>query len=141
MVPGSCPECGSYPESGLTCRQVFEAALALEYENPRVFGRVHHFTVTCYNLQHPSQYTPDALDLMEKGLRELVKGDIQPADLRAVMGRTFSGSQKVVRKEPAPARLRRWNRTTADLVIDGGADAFVESVRQWARSIVEEMDR
>ncbi len=137
----ACPECGSVPIGGLTCRQAFEAALALEYENPAVFGRVHPFTVTCYNLQHPSLFTPEALELMEKGLHELVAGDIQPADLRAAMGRTFSGNQKVLRKEPALARLRRWQRTTADLVLDQGAEAFVESVRLWARSIVEEMDR
>jgi hypothetical protein len=129
------------PAGGLTCRQAFEAGLALEYEHPDVFGRVHHFTVTCYNLQHPSVFTPEALELMEKGLRELLAGDLQPADLRAAMGRAFGGNQKVLRKEPAPARLRRWRRTTADMVLNQGPDAFVESVRQWARSIVDEMDQ
>lgn len=128
------------PPGGRTCRQAFEAALALEFENPAVFGRVHHLTVTCYNLQHPHQFTPEALKLMNKGLRALVAGEIQPGDLRAAMGRTFSGSRKVLRQDPTPPRLHPWRLTTADLALDSGPEAFIASVRRWASSIVEELE-
>ncbi len=48
-----CPRCEAASRDGKTCLDKHHEILAVEYEDPAVFGAGHHMTVTCYNLQHP----------------------------------------------------------------------------------------
>ncbi len=52
MMTNKCPECGAELPPGERCEERFNLCLALEYENPAAYGRVHHLTVACYMLQH-----------------------------------------------------------------------------------------
>ncbi len=63
-----CPECGTPWPDNVTCESLFHQMLFWEAENPAL-GEVHHLTVLCYHLQHPSLYSPDGL---REGRRLLV---------------------------------------------------------------------
>ena len=63
---GVCPECGAPATDGLTCWAQLGAILAWEWGDPALQAQ-HFLTVACYNLQHPAQFTGEAL----AGLREL----------------------------------------------------------------------
>ena len=53
------PECGAAVADGSTCRAMFDALLAHEYEFPASFGAVHHLTV--YELMHRLLLTGDLI--------------------------------------------------------------------------------
>jgi hypothetical protein len=59
-VPALCPECQGVWLAGNTCSVCFNLMLAWEFEHPEA-ASVHHLTVLCYYLQHPSMYSPEGL--------------------------------------------------------------------------------
>ncbi|APV45250.1 hypothetical protein Dform_01935 [Dehalogenimonas formicexedens] len=59
MMTVVCHECGAELPAGLSCETYFHRALAWDFEDPAGAGAVHHLTVLCYFLQHPSRYSPE----------------------------------------------------------------------------------
>jgi hypothetical protein len=46
-----CTECGC-----AGCSAIFDELLALEFEHPEPYGRLHGLTVAAYGVQHPSRF-------------------------------------------------------------------------------------
>jgi hypothetical protein len=130
-----CPECGA---SG--CREKFETMLALEFENPEVFGAVHHVTVICYNLQHPSAFSDEALAWMRSTLRALVEEGLSPAELRERSKKQFKGQVTVLSKTPKATRQIRWSMTVINVHIDT-PENYVSDIMVWAKSILGEISK
>lgn len=63
--PSTCPECGAPRVEGLTCWEQLGMEIAWEADDPELLAE-HFFTVATYNLQHPAQFTDDAIE----GLRQ-----------------------------------------------------------------------
>jgi hypothetical protein len=57
---------------GKTCREAFEELISREFQDP-ICGQVHHLTVLCYDLQHPQQFTREALEWSRAGLQAAVE--------------------------------------------------------------------
>jgi hypothetical protein len=95
----ACPQCGA-----VGCKDKYGEILALEFEQPTVFGAVHHITVTCYNLQHSDAFSDEALEWMRSSLRAIVKEGLSGPDLRNLARKTFKGDVRV-KRQTAPARV------------------------------------
>ncbi len=112
-----------------------------ENEHPD-YGVVHHLTVLCYHLQHPSLYAPEGLKEGMRLLVEFVERGTTTETVRAANRDRVDSGQRTWRikatrdSHGAYAHPVSWTMTAAD-VTAAGAQAYVESVRAWAGSVLE----
>jgi hypothetical protein len=132
-----CPQCGA-----IGCREKYGVILALEFEQPAVFGAVHHITVNCYNLQHPDTFSEEALTWMRSALRAIVEEDLSGPDLLKLARKTFTGDMHVKRRTPLAEVLPKikWSMTVTGIRIDS-PEAYVEDIMAWAKSILNDLNR
>lgn len=130
-----CPECGA---PGDICQEKFESMLALEFEDPAVFGAVHHLTVICFNLQHSSMFTDESIAWMRSTVQAIVEEGLSPAELRERSMKTFGGKVKVLTKVPKASPRNAWSMTVLDIRTDS-PDMYVKDVNAWAKSILQDM--
>ena len=112
-----------------------------EAETP-AYGEVHHLTVLCYHLQHPSLYSPEGL---REGLRLLaafLDEGLTPQQVRVNNRSRVDSSRRNWKIKGTPAshgaygHPMNWTMTAAE-VVAGGAANYCENVRRWARSVQE----
>jgi len=130
-----CPECGA-----VGCEDAFYQLLGWENEAPAL-GIVHHLTVLCFYLQHPSRYSPEGLRYGVNLLVDFVERGLSPANARQHNSNGLdSGTRKwkVTARSGAQGAYRaapRWT-VTAPHVLAGSMAGYIEQVNYWARSIV-----
>jgi Family of unknown function (DUF5946) len=140
-----CPHCGA-----AGCKDKYGEMLALEFEQPSVFGAVHHLTVICYNIQHPDSFSDEALAWMRSALRDIVeKGLTGPELLKRARG-SFSGDYKVKCRDsrardrhtdvPCIPERTGWSMTVADVRTDSPG-AYTGDIKAWARSILDDIQK
>ena len=135
----SCLECGALLSNGVTCQDHFHQMLYWEAEDP-ARGVVHHLTVLCYHLQHPSLYSPDGLRHALGLLEDFVVHGVAPAEVRRRQRQQVASDQrawKVTARPEARGAYDRpiaWTMTAAD-VVAGGADHYIDTVHAWAKSV------
>lgn len=136
----TCDECGAPLLNGPLCQDNFHALLVLEGQVEGAPGSITHFyTVACYVLQHPvsMNYTVEALQGLKDSLLDALEGRSTLVDLRRRTRYAAEGSMRILRCEGDPlpeSSAGEWQMTVADM-LTGGADAYVENVVRWARSI------
>src|SRR6188508_2563105 len=92
----ACPECGARSIEGLSCWEQLGMLIAWEADDPDL--RAEHFLlVASYNLQHPAQFTDEALDNLRAGLIERLDNSVAVEELRRRAWRTFEGKARVLR--------------------------------------------
>ncbi len=134
-----CRECGAPPVDGMSCWEQLGALLAWEYQDPEL--RAEHFlTVACYNLQHPAQFTDEAVAGLRSALVEHLDNDVSVKELRRRAASAYEGNKRVLRDE-AERRptLRRWSTTIADVYLPDKPRDAAARVRAWAASIRHEL--
>jgi len=137
--PGTCPECGAPPVAGLGCWEQLGALLGWEYDDPELQAE-HFLTVASYNLQHPAQFTDEALLGMRAAFCDHLDRGVAVQELRRRAARQFEGKPRVLKK-PAERRpvLRRWSMTIADVYTPDQPAGAAERVRAWAAAIRREL--
>jgi hypothetical protein len=137
-----CPECGAQLPPGRTCWHVFGELLAREFEDTEPLN-VHHLTVLCYMLQHPSFYSDEAYDWAITALRSAVRDGVAPVELRRRAEQYFKSGAKIKvtrRDQGATARpARRWSMTVADAVGES-VEGHNERVRAWAEAVLADLE-
>lgn len=138
QAPTSCPECGAPKVEGLTCWEQLGAILAWEWGDPDL-SAVRFLTVAAYNLQHPAQFTEEALEGLRAAFIEYLDHDV-PADiLRKRVSRSLGGKKKVLKdKTTQKVSPRSWRITIADVYIPDRPEGAAGRVRQWASYIRSE---
>jgi hypothetical protein len=137
-----CPECGAVWQSGITCLDHFHQILAWEFEDPGGAGAVHHLSVLCYNLQHPSVYSPDTLTWAKILLGRYVVENITPQQVRAEYKHSLdSGNRRykitgTAASHGVYAHPVNWTTTIAEVIM-GGLEGYCERVEAWSRSVYE----
>lgn len=132
-----CPECGAILSEGETCETNFHQMLFWENENPANW-EVHHLTVLCYHLQHPSLYSQDGLAHGIQLLTSFVRDDISPAEMRRMTSDKVNSRNrnwKITARPDSKGAYTQpiaWTMRTTD-VITRGIDQYVDSVREWAQ--------
>ena len=130
-----CPECGA-PEGA--CKEKFESMLALEFEDPTVFGIVHHITVICFNLQHPASFSEEARSWMCSTLHAAIVEGLSPLELRERSRKQFNGKVKVLSKTPHTFQRVKWSMNIMAVRTDS-PDVYVNDVKAWAQSILDDI--
>jgi hypothetical protein len=135
----ACPECGAPLVGGLSCWEQLGAILAWEWQDPELQG-VHFLTVASYNLQHPAQFTAEALaGLREQFIAHLDHG-VSVAEIRRRIGRSATGATRVLKPEAERQPvLKRWPMTIADVYIPDQPGGAAGRVKAWAASIRQEL--
>jgi hypothetical protein len=131
----TCPECGAPAVDGLTCWEQLEMLLSWEASDPDLASE-HFLTVAAYNLQHPAQFTDDALANLRAGLTEYLDRGIGTRELRRRASRQFEGKTRVLKPE-AERRpvLQAWSMTIADVYTPERPAGAADRVRAWGAVI------
>jgi hypothetical protein len=135
----SCAECGSIWADGATCLDCFHALLAFENENPRAFGAVHHLTVACFYLQHPTGYATAALEMWQSLLADALDRGTRPAEFLRRASAKFEGATKA--RDPKAGIPDGWPSSWPVTVRDvltpddrPAIDAYIQRAMDWARA-------
>lgn len=127
-----CPECGALVVDGLTCWDMLGLLIAWESQDPALQAE-HFLIVASYNLQHPAQFTDEALMGLRQAYVERLDHNRPVAEIRRQVGRAMGGATRVLKPESERQPvLRQWNMTIADVYLAGQPEGAVERVRAWA---------
>jgi len=138
VIPTSCLECNSLLAAGITCQDHFHTLLFWENEVP-AYGEVHHLTVLCYHLQHPSLYSPEGLGFAQKLLVDFLVHGLSPAEARrqnkdvvdsGIRQIKFASRPGLSGSYPVPVL---WTMIVAD-VVAAGKENYLSSVRAMLQS-------
>lgn len=135
-----CLECGAEVQEGETCQEHFYQMLGWESERPANWA-VHHLTVLCYHLQHPSLYSPEGLRAGFTLLSDFLERGATPMEVRKERGPQVNSGTRTWKIKGTPASHGAYDppvawSMTSDQVIAAGIDNYCESVRTWASSIL-----
>ncbi|HMQ53100.1 MAG TPA: DUF5946 family protein [Anaerolineae bacterium] len=135
----SCPECGAPQVAGLTCWEQLGAIIAWEAQDPELQAE-HFLTVAAYNLQHPAQFTDEALAGLQTALIDRLDKGVAVEVLRRRAAAAFEGKKRVLKKEVERRPvLRPWPMTIADVYRPDQPEGAAERVRRWAAGIRSEL--
>ena len=138
-TPLTCPECGAPAVDGLSCWERLGLLIAWEADDPAL--RAEHFLIVAsYNLQHPAQFTDEALASLRDGLIARLDDGVAVAELRRRASGQFEGPTRVLKRESERQPvLRQWRMTIADVYLPDQPVGAAERVRAWAAAIRQEM--
>jgi hypothetical protein len=138
-----CPECGANLPAGGSCNDLFDACLALEYENPSAFGAVHHLTVLAYVLQHPSKYSRQGWLEGRKLLGEFLHNRKSPAEMRTQNRGRVDNSRRTwsITKGEQVTELdgMAWSVTIVGVPLDN-VEVYRAGVTRWAQAVLADID-
>ena len=125
---------------GFGCWEQLGLLLAWEADDPEMAAE-HFLTVACYNLQHPAQFTDEALAWLTAGFIERVDRGAAVEALRRDAAYRFAGPARVLRPvtERRPVRRAR-SRTVADGYTPARPRGAAARVRAWAAAVRRGLD-
>ena len=120
-------------------RNQLGALLAWEFDDP-VLRAAHFLTVASYNLQHPAQFTDEALLGMRIAYCDHLDQGVAVEELRRRAAHQFEGKTRVLKRvaERRPV-LRPWSTTIADVYTPDHPAGAGDRVRAWAAAIRREL--
>jgi hypothetical protein len=135
----TCPECGARRVDGMTCWEQLGMIGAWEFQDPALMAE-HFLTVAGYNLQHPAQFTDEAIAGLRTAFIQRLDDGLSVAAIRQRNANAYDGSKRV-RKPEAERQLvlRRWAMTIADVYIPDQPQGAAARVRAWAAAIRKEI--
>ncbi len=135
----ACPECGAPLVESMTCWEQLGAIIAWEYQDPELLAE-HFLTVASYNLQHPAQFTDEALAGLRVALIDRLDHDVSVENLRRRNSHTYEGNKRVMKPaaEWHPV-LRHWTMTIANVYLPDQPEGAATRVRAWAAAIRREL--
>ena len=137
---GACQECGAPTVGELSCWEQLGALLAWESDDAELQAE-HFLTVAAYNLQHPAQFTDEALTGLRAALVDRLDQGVAVQELRGRAARRFGGEKRVLK--PASERhpiLRRWSMTIAAVYTPEHPAGAANRVRAWAAATRRELE-
>jgi hypothetical protein len=135
----NCPECGAPIVDGKGCRDLLAAILGWEPADAELFS-LHFYIVAAFNLQHPAQFTDEALQELRAVFVQALDGSAPVEALARRMGTTFQGSTRVLKKEDERHPVSKsWTVTATDVFAGGRPEGAAYRVRRWASSVRAEM--
>lgn len=134
-----CPECGAPFVDQFNCWEQLGLIIAWESDDPVL--RAEHFkTVACFNLQHPAQFTDEAIEGLKKAFIGHLDHGLSVQEIREQIGRAMEGNKRVLKdKSKINIVQRKWKMTIADVYIPDSPEGAAERVRKWAKAIREEL--
>jgi hypothetical protein len=118
--------------------------LIWDFETPTRAFKLHHLTVLCYHLQHPSLYSPEALESAKKFLRSIIEKDVFAQKLLGINRQTLTSNGRTwkikgtLESHGSYQSEIKWSMTAFDIVTHG-LSSYTEMVQKWAESIYEDL--
>lgn len=115
-----------------------------EWEIPDYRGEVHHLLVLCYHLQHPSLYSPEGLHAAMHLLAVFLERGVMTEEVRRSNRATLDSRARTWKIKGMSTSHGdynppiQWTITAANVIADG-VDNFCDSIRTWARSVLEDL--
>lgn len=134
-----CPECGAPLVDNMSCWEQLGGIISWEYDYPELLAE-HFKTVACYNLQHPAQFTDEAIAGLKTALIEHLDKGLSVPEIRRRNSKSYDGNKRVLKdiSKRCPVQ-RKWKMTISDVYIPNCPERAAERVRQWAAAIREEL--
>jgi hypothetical protein len=130
-----CAECGAASPTALTCWELLGHLLAQEQYDAELLDE-HFLTVACYNLQHPAQFTAEALAGLRESLIDRLDRNFPTEHIRRRTSARFEGPTRVLTPEADRRRVPRvWRVTIADVSLPDHVEGAAQRVRSWAAAI------
>ncbi len=135
-----CPECGAPRIDGMNCWEQLGAILALEWQDPELQAE-HFMTVASYNLQHPAQFTEQAITGLAQQFREYLNKGLPVTEIRRRVAQSAEGKTKVLKPETERRPvLKLWSMTIADVYLPNQPQGAAARVKAWAATIRKELE-
>lgn len=134
-----CPECGAKFINGLDCWEQLGHVLAWEWHDPELLAK-HFLTVATYNLQHPAQFTEEAIEGLKEVYLAYLDEGMAIDEVRRHVGKAAAGGAKVLKptSERQP-QLKRWTKTINTVYIPDKPKGAAERVQAWAEAVRVEL--
>lgn len=135
-----CSECGNPALNGLNCWGQLGQLIAWEWQDPELLAE-HFLTVSSYNLQHPAQFTDEAICGLKEAFIDYLDKDISISEIRHRISSMTEGAVKVLR--PVHERkivFKSWSKTIGSVYIADRPQGAAARVRAWAQSIRNELE-
>jgi len=91
IVGQTCPECGAVRMDGMNCWEQLGAIGAWEFRDPELYAE-HFLIVASYNIQHPAQFTEEALADLRIAFIEYLEHGTSTKELRRRMAEHMRAS-------------------------------------------------
>lgn len=142
MENGRCIECGAQERDGLSCYEMFQYPLAWENSEPKLYA-LHFWLVSCYMIQHPSNYTEEGYNLLVKLFTEAYDHE-WPTDYILQKNRELvSEINKVTNPITNNERkriLRNWSMTIEDIYL-GGEENAIKNIKKWRDQVRKDLEK
>lgn len=137
-----CPLCGAKWKNSLTCQEMFDEFLVLEFSDA-AYGKVHLLTVTCFMTQH-QRYSDQALLWMRDTLEKVLNKGVSASDIRLRMTNDVDQANRKwkIERQPHEQALPPvdWSITIADVYLyKDDPQKYCTWVERWARATLLEM--
>lgn len=141
MEAGKCIECGAKGRDGYSCYELFGFPLVWEHNDPELYA-LHFWLVSCYMIQHPSNYTAAGYKyLVELFIDAYDKGWDTAYILKK--NREYAASAgKITNPLPSTERkrqLRQWPMTI-EHIYSGGEINAIENIIKWRDTTRNELN-
>ncbi|MFF3926184.1 DUF5946 family protein [Paenibacillus lactis] len=140
MKSGRCIECGALELDQYSCYEQFGFPLAWEQQNPELYA-LHFWLVSCYMIQHPSNFTDAGYELLVGLFRDAYDHDWDTATILGENRRRILNVGKIANPLPHEERsrtLKSWTGTINDIYIGGEARA-IDNIQKWRDVIRREL--
>lgn len=135
-----CSECGAPLIKEGKCEAYLEKMIAWDFADFTGVGKVHHLTVLCYYLQHPSHYSFQGLEKAKMFLKGIIENSISLQQLYRIESDSFSSTKRTWKVTGTlknhgfyPSKIN-WSMTAYD-VVKSGIEEYPQHVHEWAQSI------
>lgn len=142
MESGRCIECGARETDGLSCYEMFGFPLVWEHNDPKLYA-LHFWLVSCYMIQHPSNYTEEGYKYMVKLFTEAYDNNWDTAYILRKNRELVKNIDRVASHIPNKERvrtLREWPMTIEDIYL-GGEEKAIENIIKWKEKIRHELKK
>jgi Family of unknown function (DUF5946) len=142
MENGKCMECGAKEIEGLSCYEMFQFSLVWEHNDPELYA-LHFWLVTCYMIQHPSNYTEEGYHLLVNLFTEAYDNE-WPTDYILHKNRELVPKiNKITNPLPNNKRKRisrNWSMTIEDIYL-GGEENAIKKIKKWKEQVRKDLEK
>lgn len=140
MEHGRCMECGARETDGLSCYEMFGFPLVWEHNDPELYAQ-HFWLVSCYMLQHSSNYTEEGNKNLIRLFTEAYDNNWDTAFILRKNRELVKNSGKIanpIPNEDRQRKLRMWSMTIEDIYLGGEKNA-IQNITKWKDQIRNEL--
>lgn len=140
MKAGRCIECGAKEADGFSCYELFGFPLVFEHNDPELYA-LHFWLVSCYMIQHPSNYTAEGYKHLVNLFIDAYDNDWDSAYILKKNREIVKSVGKITNPIPNSERkreLRLWSMTIEDIYL-GGEKSAIANINKWKDQIRNEL--